>query len=52
VEAGQLAVIAGAYALVGWKWGDRAWYRPRVVVPASVLIACVAAYWTIERIAL
>ena len=50
VEAGQLAVIAAAFALVGWQWGPRAWYRPRIVVPASVLIACVALYWTLERI--
>lgn len=52
VEAGQLAVIAAAFLLVGWQCGSRAWYRRRVVVPASVLIACTAGYWTIERVAL
>ena len=50
VEAGQLAVIATAFALVGWQWGTCDWYRRRVVVPASVLIACTAAYWTVERL--
>jgi len=51
VEAGQLAVIAAAFVLVGWQWGNRAWYRCRVVIPASVLIACTAVYWTVERVA-
>lgn len=51
VEAGQLAVIAAAFAMVGWHCRSQAWYRQRVVVPASLLIACVALYWTVERIA-
>ncbi len=50
VEAGQLAVIATAFVLVGWPWADRVWYRSRVVVPASVAIACTAVYWTVERL--
>lgn len=51
VEAGQLAVIATAFLLVGWHCAHRDWYRGRVVVPASMLIACTAVYWTIERLA-
>lgn len=50
VEAGQLAVIGTAFLLVGWHWSDRAWYRRRIVVPASMLIAATAAYWTIQRL--
>jgi hydrogenase/urease accessory protein HupE len=50
VEAGQLAVIGAAFLLVGWHCADRAWYRRRIVVPASMLIACTAVYWTIERL--
>jgi hypothetical protein len=50
VEAGQLAVIGAAFLLVGWRC-HCAWYRPRVVVPASIFIACTAVYWTIERLA-
>jgi HupE / UreJ protein len=50
VEAGQLAVIAAAFLLVGWHFAHRTWYRARIVVPASTLIACVAVYWTIERL--
>jgi hydrogenase/urease accessory protein HupE len=52
VEAGQLAVIGAAFLLVGWQYADRAWYRARIVVPASTLIACAAVYWTIERLRL
>ncbi len=50
VEAGQLTVIAAAFLLVGWHYSNRTWYRSRVVVPASVMIACTAVYWTIERL--
>lgn len=52
VEAGQLAVIAVAFVLVGWYCGRRDWYRRLVVIPASVLIACTALYWTVERMSL
>jgi hypothetical protein len=50
VEAGQLLVIVAAFALVGWWTTRRAWYRPWVVVPASLIIAAVGAFWTIERL--
>lgn len=50
VEAGQLAVIGAAFLLVGWPCRTCAWYRGRIVVPASALIACIALYWTVERL--
>ena len=50
VEAGQLAVIGAAFVLVGWPCAGRVWYRSRVVVPASALIASTAVFWTIERL--
>ncbi|MBI3574904.1 MAG: HupE/UreJ family protein [Gammaproteobacteria bacterium] len=49
VELGQLAVITLAFGLVGFWGKDKPWYRARVVVPASALIALVGAYWTVER---
>jgi hydrogenase/urease accessory protein HupE len=50
VELGQIAVIALAFLAVG-LWGrNRAWYRPRVVIPASGLIAAVAMVWTVQRV--
>lgn len=50
VEAAQLSVIGAAALLVGSQASQRTWYRERVVIPASTLIACVAIYWTIERV--
>lgn len=48
VELGQLAVIGLAFAATGW-FRQRAWYRRAMVVPASVVIAGVAVYWTVAR---
>jgi hypothetical protein len=49
VELGQLTVILLAFLVTGW-WRQRIWFRARVLVPASVLIALVGAYWAIERV--
>ena len=49
VELGQLSVIALAFLVVGW-WRGRSWYRQRIVVPASGLIATVGIFWTIQRL--
>jgi hypothetical protein len=50
VELGQLAVITLAYAAVGHWFKEKTWYRSRVVIPASALIAGVGLYWTAERV--
>ena len=48
VEGGQLAVIAGLFAALGWA--RRApWYRRAAVVPLSLGIAAVGVYWTVTR---
>lgn len=49
IELGQLVVLATALLLVGWA-RERSWYRSRVTVPISCLIAAVGLYWTIERL--
>ena len=50
VELGQITIIMLCWLLVGrWAYG-RPWYRGRVVVPVSVAIGLVAAYWTVERL--
>ncbi len=49
VELGQLSVIMLALTAVGW-FRSRVWYRPRVVVPCSLLIGATGLYWTFERI--
>jgi hydrogenase/urease accessory protein HupE len=51
VEVGQLTVILGAWLLVGLAWNARPWYRRRLVVPASILIALVGMYWAVARVA-
>lgn len=50
VELGQLAVISLAYLAVGIWSKDATWYRRRVVVPASLVIAATGLYWTVERV--
>lgn len=49
VEGGQLAVLAVAFLLVGLPFRGQTWYRQRVLVPASCLIAAVGLYWSVER---
>jgi hypothetical protein len=50
VEAAQLAVVAAAFALFGWYCAHRTWYRSRIAIPASAMIAVTAVYWGYERI--
>ncbi len=49
VELGQLTVILAAFLAVG-AWRRKPWYRPRIVVPASLAIAAVGLFWALERI--
>jgi len=49
VEGGQLTVIAAAI-IVTAPFMKKGWYRQRVVIPASVLIATVGLYWTVARL--
>jgi len=50
VELGQLAVISVAFLLFGYTFGNKPWYRTRIAVPASALIASVGAWWVIQRV--
>jgi hypothetical protein len=49
VELGQLSIILAMYFLVARPMSGKPWYRKRVVIPSSALIALIALYWTIER---
>jgi hydrogenase/urease accessory protein HupE len=50
VELGQLAVIATAWLLVV-SWAQaKPWYRRRLLVPASLAIAAMGVFWTVERL--
>ena len=50
VEAGQLTVIVLAFAAVACWRSNGTTYRRLVVQPASLLIALVGLYWTVQRI--
>ncbi|MDG2155866.1 MAG: HupE/UreJ family protein [Gammaproteobacteria bacterium] len=50
VELGQLAVIAIAFLAVGVWFGKKPWYRQRIVIPGSLAIAAMGAWWTVERV--
>ena len=50
VELGQLTVIALAFLAVGYWFGSKEWYRQRIAIPASLVIAAVGAYWFVERV--
>jgi hypothetical protein len=51
VELGQLTAIGAAFLLL-WPAMRRSWYRPRIVVPASLAIALIGAYWMATRVTL
>ena len=50
VELGQLAIIAGAFLLVGYWFGKKPWYKSRITTPASIIIAGIALFWFFERL--
>ncbi|HHL18748.1 MAG TPA: HupE/UreJ family protein [Thiothrix sp.] len=52
VELGQLSILFGAFLLIGLWFGQRAWYKTLVINPASIMIALIAFYWFIDRLAL
>lgn len=49
VEAGQLTVIAVAFALLFWL-RNKPSYRMFVQIPGSLFIGMIGLYWTIERV--
>jgi len=50
VELGQLCVILLCFALVGYWFGNKPWYRQRISIPASLCIAIIASWWVYERV--
>ncbi len=50
VEAGQVTIILLAWFLLARWFANKSWYRNKLVYPASSIIACIALYWTIERL--
>lgn len=50
VELGQITVISLAFIAVGAWFRHKPWYRARISLPASALIATVGAWWFFERV--
>lgn len=50
VELGQITIILFVFGSLIYWFGEKTWYRKRVVYPISILIACIATYWTVQRI--
>jgi len=50
VDFGQLFVIAVAFMLVGW-FRNEPWFRIRIAIPCSLVIAAIGLLWAIQRIA-
>lgn len=50
VELGQITVIAAAFLAVGIWFGQKEWYRRVIAIPASLGIAIVGAFWTVQRV--
>ncbi|MBC7828470.1 MAG: HupE/UreJ family protein [Chitinophagaceae bacterium] len=50
VEIGQIAIIAAVFLLLIIPFGQKSWYRKFIVYPLSILIACIALYWTVQRV--
>ena len=46
---GQMAVIVAAFALVAPAWSQM-WYRTRVAIPASCVIALGGITWAVDRV--
>ena len=49
VELGQITVILAAFFLIGLPFNNKPFYRKKIVIPLSIIIAVIAAYWTVER---
>lgn len=50
VELGQLTVIAACFLLIGIWFGNKPWYRQRIVIPGSLLISVIAIFWFFQRV--
>lgn len=50
VELGQVSIILLAYFLVAKWFGTKKYYRKYVVIPLSLMVTGIAAFWTIQRL--
>lgn len=50
VELGQITIILAAHFILARWFADQPYYRKRIVIPLSIAIAVIAAYWLFIRI--
>jgi hypothetical protein len=50
VELGQITVIVAAWFLLAKWFGNKTYYRKVIVIPLSIVISLVGAYWVVERV--
>lgn len=50
VEIDKMMVIAIAILAVVLRSRNKPWYRSRIAIPASAVIAMIGAYWFVERL--
>ena len=50
VEIGQISIITLVFLLIIIPFGNKPWYKKRLVYPLSAIIALIAGYWTVQRI--
>jgi hypothetical protein len=50
VELGQITVISCIYFAFIYWFGEKLWYRHRIVYPFSALIAFIALIWSYQRL--
>jgi hypothetical protein len=46
----QITVILMAWFTIGKWFGQKEWYRKRIVYPLSGIIAAIALFWTLQRV--
>ncbi|HIO92837.1 MAG TPA: HupE/UreJ family protein [Leucothrix mucor] len=49
IELGQITIIGLCFLAIGLWFRHKPWYRSRISVPASAVIAIIGTYWFIER---
>lgn len=50
VELGQISVILCVFMLIVFPFGRKPYYRKKIVFPLSIVIGCIALFWTIQRV--
>lgn len=50
VEFAQIVILTSVYYLIAKYFSLKPWYKARIVYPISTVIACIAIFWTIQRL--